>query len=64
MKIFKHIFHLIPVFALGYVGIFLYPQWVKDGYLEDPYPRIGAFVAVYVGFVGSLLWYIKQRKGL
>jgi hypothetical protein len=60
-KILKHIFHLFPVVFLGVAG-FLYPSWITDGYLDDWYPRIGAFVAIYGGFVGSLLWYIKNKK--
>ncbi len=62
MKIIKHIFHLLPVVCLGYVGIFLYPEWLKSGYLDDLYPKIGSFIAVYGGFVGSLLWYILNYK--
>jgi hypothetical protein len=61
MKIFKHIFHLLPVVGLGIAGC-LYPGWIKDGYLEDWYPRIGAFVAIYGGFVGSLVWYLQNKK--
>jgi hypothetical protein len=60
--ILKHIFHLIPVVGLGYVGIFLYPEWLNSGYLEDWYPRIGAGVATYGGFIGSLVWYILNKK--
>jgi hypothetical protein len=48
---------------LGIAG-FLYPGWITDGYLEDWYPRIGAFVAIYGGFVASLLWYIQNKKNL
>ena len=47
LKNSKHIFHLLPVVLLGIAG-FLYPGWITDGYLEDWYPRIGAFVAIYV----------------
>jgi hypothetical protein len=61
LKISKHIFHLLPVVFLGIAG-FLYPGWITDGYLDDWYPRIGAFVATYGGFVASLLWYIKNKK--
>jgi len=63
MKIAKHIFHLFPVVGLG-ICMFLYPNWIRDGYLEDWYPRIGAFVAIYGGFAGSLVWYILNRKHL
>jgi hypothetical protein len=59
--ILKHVLNLIPVVLLGIAGI-LYPGWIADGYLEDWYPKIGAFVAVYGGFIGSLVWYIKNKK--
>jgi hypothetical protein len=61
MKIFKHIFHLFPIVFCG-VGAFLYPGWIRDGYLEDWYPRIGAFVAIYGGLIASTVWYIQNRK--
>jgi hypothetical protein len=61
LKISKHIFHLLPVVLLG-VAAFLYPSWIMDGYLEDWYPKIGAFVAIYGGFVGSLFWYLQNKN--
>ena len=63
LKILKHLFHLFPVIFLGIAG-FLYPGWVNDGYLYDWYPRIGAFIAIYGGFIASLIWYIQNRKNL
>ena len=62
--IIKHILHIIPIIAFGYIGIFLYPKWLDSGYLDDWYPRIGAGIAVYGGFVGNLIWYITNRKFL
>lgn len=61
MKVLKHVFHLLPVVGLGIAG-FLYPGWIRDGYLEDWYPRIGAAVAIYGGFIGSLVWYLQNKK--
>lgn len=58
-KILIHIFHLIPVFGLG-VCMFLYPIWWKQGLLDGWYPKIGAGIAVYGGFIGHLVWYIKN----
>jgi hypothetical protein len=59
--ILKHVFNLIPVVLLGIAGL-LYPGWISAGYLEDWYPKIGAFVAIYGGFIASLVWYIKNKK--
>jgi hypothetical protein len=61
MKIVKHIFHLLPVVFLGVCAI-LYPFWIKDGYLDELYPLIGSFIAIYGGFVASLVWYLKYIK--
>lgn len=63
MKILKHAFHLFPVVGTG-IAAFLYPGWIKNGYLYEWYPIIGVFIAVYGGFIGSLLWYIQNRKNL
>ena len=63
MKILLHIFHLVPIIGLGILG-FLYPGWYQDGYLDDLYPSIGAFVSIYGGFVGALIWYIQNFKNL
>ena len=63
MKILLHIFHLIPIIGLGILS-FLYPGWYRDGYLTDWYRFIGAFGAIYGGFVGSLIWYIQNFKNL
>ena len=62
-KLLKHAFHLLPVVGLG-ICMFLYPLWISEGYLYEWYPIIGAGIAVYGGFVGSLVWYIQNRKGL
>lgn len=62
MNNLKHIFHLIPVIALGFAGVFLYPMWVSEGYLQDLYPMIGSAIAIYGGFIASLVWYLKNKK--
>ena len=62
-KILKHAFHLSSVVGLG-VCMFLYPTWIRDGYLYEWYPIIGAGIAVYGGFIANLVWYIQNRKGL
>jgi hypothetical protein len=63
MKILKHVFCILPILGLG-IAAFLYPTWIRDGYLEDWYPRIGSFVAIYGGFIGSLVWYIQNKHTL
>jgi hypothetical protein len=59
----RHAFHLIPVVFTGVCSI-LYPGWVRDGYLYDWYPLIGAAIASYGGFIASTIWYIQNRKNL
>jgi len=53
-------------FSIIFLGTsaILYPFWVKNGYLDEWYPRIGAFIAIYGGFIASLIWYIQNRKNL
>lgn len=63
LKILKHLFHLLPVIFLGIMGV-LFPFWVKNGYLNEWYPIIGSFIAIYGGFVASSLWYLQNRKNL
>jgi hypothetical protein len=61
MRIVKHIFHILPIIFLG-VCCFLYPSWIKNGYLYEWYPKIGSFIAIYGGFIASVIWYLKNRK--
>ena len=63
MKILKHIFHLLPCILTG-AGCILYPGWIRDGYLYEWYPLIGAAIACYGGFIASTIWYIQNRKNL
>lgn len=64
MNNLKHIFHLIPVIGLGFAGIFLYPMWISEGVFQDVYPMVGSAIAIYGGFIGSLVWYLKNKKNL
>lgn len=57
-KLLAHAFHLFPIGFLG-VCTFLYPIWWMEGYLDGWYPKIGAGIAVYGGFIGNLVWYIQ-----
>jgi hypothetical protein len=63
MKIIKHAFHLFPVILCGICSV-LYPFWIRDGYLYEWYPLIGAGISSYGGFIASLVWYIKNKKNL
>ena len=57
-KILVHIFHLIPVVGLGDC-MFLYPTWVRSGTFEGSIVMmVLTAIAVYVGFIGHLIWYI------
>lgn len=58
----RHVIHIAQL-ALSLTGCILYPGWIEDGYLDELYPMIGAFIGCYVGFAGGLLWYIDFLKG-
>jgi hypothetical protein len=56
-----HVIHISQIlFSLAMC--IMYPMWLADGYLDEWYPRIGAFIASYGGFIGGLLWYIDFLK--
>jgi hypothetical protein len=47
------------------IAAFLYPGWVKDGYLgfydsDLIYPTVGAFIATYGGLIASYTWWYKE----
>ena len=48
--------------ALLGTGAVLYPGWIRDGYLDDWYPRIGAFVAIYGGLIANIIYLYVTRK--
>lgn len=54
----KHFIHLAQI-ALSLTACLLYPSWIRDGYLDELYPMIGAFIASYGGFIGGVIWYIN-----
>jgi len=51
----------ISIVILSIFGI-LWPIWFKNGYLEELYPRIGSFIAVYGGLIANIFYFIKNRK--
>ena len=57
----KNAFHLYQVLFCLFLCI-QWPFWLRDGYLDSLYLKVGTFVAAYGGFVGSLVWYIQWRK--
>ena len=57
----KNVTNWLSIVFLGTAAV-LWPFWLVNGYLEDWYPKIGAFIAIYGGFVGSLVWYIQNKK--
>ena len=61
---FKHILHISAILFTAYIGIFEYPNWIKEGIFDNWYPMVGSFVAIYGGFIASLLWYIQNYKNL
>lgn len=63
MKFFDSFTSWISIALLGTAAV-LWPFWLKDGYLEDWYPRIGSFVAVYGGLIANIVWLIKNKKDL
>jgi len=48
--------------ALLGTGAVLYPSWIRDGYLDEWYPRIGAFVAIYGGLIANIVYLYVTRK--
>jgi len=53
---------ILAIILLGTAAV-LWPMWLRDGYLEDWYPRIGSFIAIYGGLVANIIWIIKNKKG-
>ena len=58
-----------PIMLLATIAAFLYPGWIKDGYLgfdlnnlkwEDLYSTIGVFIATYGSLIASYTWWYKQ----
>jgi hypothetical protein len=50
--------------AIAFLGTaaVLWPGWLRDGYLEDWYPRIGTFIAIYGGLIGNIVWLILDYR--
>jgi hypothetical protein len=39
-----------------------WPFWLNNGYLDEWYPRIGSFIAIYGGLVANIIYVIKNRN--
>ena len=42
--------------TLSLVACFLYPKWIREGYLDTPYLKIAVFVAAFGGLIANLWW--------
>jgi hypothetical protein len=40
----------------------LFPFWIINGYLNEPYPIVGAFIASYGGFIVGVIWYYQNYR--
>ncbi len=61
MKFFDILTSWVSILFLGTAAV-LWPFWLKNGYLEDWYPLIGSFVAIYGGLIANIVWLIKNKK--
>lgn len=59
----NHLIHIAQL-SLSLVACVSYPFWVLNGYLTEPYPIIGAFIACYGSLIGGAIWYYKNFKNL
>jgi purine-cytosine permease-like protein len=51
----------VTIVFLGTCAV-LWPIWLIDGYLEEWYPLIGSFIAIYGGLAANIVWLWKNRK--
>ena len=61
MSFFDGLTSWLSIILLGTAAV-LWPTWLRDGYLDEWYPLIGSFVAIYGGLVANIIWLIKNRK--
>ena len=61
MKYFWHTIHILQI-LFSVTMCVLFPFWIINGYLNEPYPIVGAFIASYGGFIGGVIWYYQNFK--
>jgi hypothetical protein len=61
MKYFWHTIHILQI-LFSVTMCVLFPFWVSNGYLNETYPIVGAFVASYGGFIGGVIWYYRNYR--
>lgn len=61
MKYFWHVIHILQI-LFSLTACILFPIWIRDGFLVDWYPKVGAFIASYGGLVGGVIWYYQNIK--
>lgn len=61
MKFFDLLTSWFSIIFLGTTAV-LWPFWLKNGYLDEWYPLIGSFVAIYGGLIANIVWLIKNKK--
>jgi hypothetical protein len=46
------------------IGVIYYPFLIKNGYLtlDEPYPLIGSFIAIFGGITANIIYLIKNKK--
>ena len=54
MRFFDGFTSWISIALLGTAAV-LWPFWLRDGYLDEWYPLIGSFVAIYGGLVANII---------
>jgi hypothetical protein len=57
----KNVTNWLSIAFLGTAAV-LWPFWLVNGYLEDWYPLVGSFIAIYGGLTASIIFLIKSKK--
>ena len=61
MKYFWHTIHILQI-LFSVTMCVLFPFWIINGYLNEPYPIVGAFIASYGGFIVGVIWYYQNYR--
>ena len=57
----KNLTNWLAIVFLGTAEV-LWPFWLVNGYLEDWYPLVGSFIAIYGGLTANIIFLIKSKK--